>query len=87
MCSSDLRLDKWLFYARVLKSRSLAAELILSGHVRVNGQRATAAHRKVRPGDVLTIALERQVLVYRLRATAERRGPATEAQSLYEVIG
>jgi ribosome-associated heat shock protein Hsp15 len=79
-----LRIDKWLWHARVMKTRSLAAKLVADGHVRVNGTRTDTPAKAVKPGDVLTIALERTVRVYRVKALGERRGPATEAQALYE---
>lgn len=79
-----LRIDKWLWFARAVKTRSLAAKLVEEGHVRLNSERVTAASKSVRPGDVLTIALERQVLVWKIIALGERRGPAPEAQALYE---
>ena len=77
------RLDKWLWFARVVKTRGLAAGLVEAGHVRVNGARQTAPAKTVRPGDVLTIALERQVRVLRVEAPGERRGPYEEARRLY----
>jgi ribosome-associated heat shock protein Hsp15 len=55
------RVDKWLWHARVVRTRSAAAALADSGHVRVNGSRIEAASRPVRPGDVITIALDRNV--------------------------
>ena len=79
-----IRLDKWLFQARFLKSRGLAADLITEGKVRVNGQRTDKPARGVGEGDVLTFALHGRVRVVRIIATGERRGPATEAQGLYE---
>ena len=79
-----LRIDKWLWYARVTKSRSLAQKLAASGHVRLNKERVTGAAQQVRIGDVLTIALERRVLVLRVLALGNRRGPAPEARLLYE---
>ena len=79
-----LRIDKWLWHARVQKSRSLAARLVAEGHVRINGARAVDPAKLVKPGDVLTIALERTVKVYRVLALGERRGPASEAAGLYE---
>ena len=82
--SPRLRIDKWLWHARVAKTRSLAAKLVTEGHVRLNGVRAEAAAKSVKPGDVLTIALERTVRVYRIVALGERRGPASEAQTLYD---
>ncbi|HHZ09623.1 MAG TPA: RNA-binding S4 domain-containing protein [Rhizobiales bacterium] len=78
------RLDKWLFFARVAKSRTLAAKLVESGHVRVNRDKAAQAAHMVKPGDVLTIGLDRRVLVYRVVDTGLRRGPAPEAATLYE---
>ena len=78
------RLDKWLFFARVVKSRSLAAKLATSGRVRINREKATQASDSVKPGDVLTITLERRILVYRVLSPGERRGPAVEARLLYE---
>lgn len=66
-----------------MKTRSLAGKLAQSGHIRLNGRRIDAAHRPVRPGDSLTIALERTVLVLEVVALGERRGPASEARGLY----
>lgn len=78
------RIDKWLFFARVVKSRSLAAKLVQSGGVRVNAVKIDQPAVLVKPGDGLTISLERKVLVYRVLAEGVRRGPAEEARTLYE---
>jgi ribosome-associated heat shock protein Hsp15 len=78
------RIDKWLFFARVAKSRSLAAKLVLAGRIRVNREKVEQASYPVKPGDVLTITLDRRVLVYRILSSGVRRGPATEARTLYE---
>lgn len=78
------RIDKWLFFARVVKSRSLAAKLAQAGRVRVNRSKIGQASHAVRPGDVLTITLDRRILVYRVLAPGSRRGPAEEARLLYE---
>ena len=78
------RIDKWLFFARVVKSRSLAAKLAQSGRVRVNREKIDQASQLVRPGDVLTITLDRRILVYRVLSPGLRRGPAEEARTLYE---
>src|SRR5262245_34043652 len=78
------RIDKWLWHARVVRTRSAAAALAGSGHVRVNGARIDASSRPVRPGDVITIALDRRVRVLKVTGYAERRGSATEAVGLYE---
>src|SRR5262245_6866693 len=80
------RIDKWLFFARVVKSRSLAARLVQAGRVRVNKEKAEQASHLVKPGDVLTITLDRRVLVYRIVAAGTRRGPAEEARTLYEDV-
>ncbi|PKP77363.1 MAG: RNA-binding protein S4 [Alphaproteobacteria bacterium HGW-Alphaproteobacteria-3] len=78
------RIDRWLWCARFLKSRSLAATLVQSGRVRVNGERISKASRAIRPGDALTFPLGPHVRVVKILFLAERRGPASEAQSLYE---
>lgn len=78
------RVDKWLFFARAVKSRSLAAKLVQAGHVRLNRDKIDQPAHAVKPGDVLTIRLERRVLVWRVLAPGARRGPAEEAQALYE---
>ncbi|KAB2676410.1 RNA-binding S4 domain-containing protein [Brucella tritici] len=78
------RIDKWLFFARVVKSRSLAAKLAVGGKVRVNRDKIEQAAHQVKVGDVLTITLDRRILVYKIVAPGERRGPAPEAQFLYE---
>jgi ribosome-associated heat shock protein Hsp15 len=78
------RIDKWLFFARVVKSRSLAAKLVAAGRVRLNRDKIEQASQPVKAGDVLTVALDRRVLVYRILAPGVRRGPAEEARTLYE---
>jgi ribosome-associated heat shock protein Hsp15 len=77
------RLDKWLWFARFAKSRTLAAKLVTSGFVRVNGQRTDNAAKAVAVGDVVTIALARTTLVVRVEGLGLRRGPAPEARQLY----
>jgi ribosome-associated heat shock protein Hsp15 len=78
------RIDKWLWHARVVRTRTAAAALAASGHVRVNGQRIDGASRAVRLGDVVTVALDRTVRVLKVAAFAERRGPAESARVLVE---
>jgi ribosome-associated heat shock protein Hsp15 len=78
------RIDKWLWHARVVRTRGAAASLANSGQVRVNGQRIDAASRAVKPGDVVTVALDRTVRVLKVTAFAERRGAADDARLLYE---
>ncbi len=78
------RIDKWLWHARVVKTRTLAQELAVSGHVRLNGIRIDAASRPVKVGDTLTIALENRVRVLEVKGFAERRGSATVAGTLFD---
>ena len=78
------RIDKWLWHARVVRTRTTAAALAASGHVRLNSQRIEAASQIVRAGDVVTVALDRTVRVLRVAGFSERRGSADDAQVLYE---
>ena len=82
------RLDAWLWCARVAKTRAACTRLVESGAVRLNRQPAEKAHAKLRPGDILTLALgdaERGTIrVWRVLALAARRGPPAEARLLYE---
>ena len=77
------RLDKWLWFARFVKSRTLAAKLVGDGFVRVNGRRVDNPAKGVAVGDVLTVAVARTTAVVRVEALGERRGPAPEARQLY----
>jgi ribosome-associated heat shock protein Hsp15 len=78
------RLDKWLFFSRAVKSRTLAQKLIESGAIRVNSERTDRTDHKVGPGDVLTMSVHERLLVWRILDPGARRGPATEAAGLYE---
>ena len=78
------RIDKWLWHARVVRTRSAAAALSDSGLVRINGTRIDTSSRPVRPGDVVTIALDRNVRILKVTGFAERRGSAEIARLLYE---
>ena len=84
MAAPRQRLDKWLWFARVVKSRTLAAKLVHDGHVRVNGEREVTAAKLVGLADVLTIALDRQVRILRVLGAGERRGSYPEACLLFE---
>jgi len=79
----SLRIDKWLWYARFCKSRSIASRLCASGKLRLNRQIVHKAHQVLRVGDVLTFPLGRLIRVIEVKALAGRRGPAPEAQALY----
>jgi ribosome-associated heat shock protein Hsp15 len=78
------RIDKWLWHARLVRTRTAAAALAGSGHVRVNGRRIELPSQAVREGDVITVALDRAVRVLKVLAFAERRGSADIARCLYE---
>ena len=78
------RLDKFLFFSRALKSRTLAQKLIESGAIRVNSERTIRSDLKVGAGDVLTMSLHNRIVVWKILDCGTRRGPAPEAQALYE---
>ena len=80
------RLDKFLFYSRALKSRTLAQKIIETGAIRVNSERTDRSDHKVGAGDVLTMALHGRIVIWRILDPGQRRGPASEAQGLYEDI-
>ena len=79
-----IRLDKWLWYARFFKTRGLSAKQVGAGHVRVNSEKVAKPAHSVGVGDVLTFSQGRDVRVVRIVAVGERRGPAPEAQALYD---
>ncbi|CAM1628268.1 RNA-binding S4 domain-containing protein [Bartonella apihabitans] len=81
---SRQRLDKWLFFSRTVKTRSLAAKLVEGSKVRVNRVKIDKPGYSIKVGDVLTIRLERSVVVSKVAGLGERRGPAVEARLLYE---
>jgi len=78
------RIDRWLWHARLVRTRTAAAALAGAGFVRVNGARIDAPGRMVRTGDVITVALDRVVRVVKVIGFVERRGPARGAVALYE---
>lgn len=84
MAGGEQRIDKWLFFARVVKSRSLAQKLAVSGAVRLNREKVAHSARTVRPGDVLTISINDRIRVLRILDPGLRRGPASEAATLFE---
>ena len=84
--SSMGRLDKWLFHARFYRTRPLAQAATASGRIRLNGVKVDKPGHALKPGDVLTLGRGGQVIAVRVLALAERRGPAPEAQALYEVL-
>lgn len=85
MLKSDRqRIDKWLFHARVVRTRADAAALVGKGRVRLNGTRETSPGHGVKPGDVLTVALDARVRILKVVTFSERRGDAQTAHALYD---
>lgn len=78
------RLDKWLWFARFAKTRTVAVRLVEDGHVRIDGRRAGNPAQALKLGDVLTLALPHATIVVRLLSLGERRGSFEQAQFLYE---
>ncbi len=78
------RLDKWLWFARIAKSRTLAATAVTDGKIKVNRVRAEKPSQTIKIGDVITSRISRTVRVLRVAGIGHRRGPASEAQALYE---
>ena len=81
-----MRLDKWLWHARIYKTRTLATEMVSRGKVRVNAKITKKPAAAVGPGDVLTLMQGRDVRVLRITGLPERRGPAPEAEAHYEAV-
>lgn len=84
--AATLRLDKWLWYARFCRTRSLATAMCRAGQVRVNKVPVRKSNQSVRAGDVLTFSQGLRIRVIRITALATRRGSAPEAATLYEDI-
>lgn len=82
--NTSQRIDKWLWHARFFKTRSLASKIVAAGKVRVDGAHISKPSRAISPGMVLTFPQAQQVRVVRVLAIGDRRGPATEAQTLFE---
>jgi ribosome-associated heat shock protein Hsp15 len=77
------RIDKWLWHARTVRTRTDAAELVSSGHVRLNGQRMRTPGHALKIGDVVTLALDRTVRILEVTGFVERRGGPPEARATY----
>lgn len=78
-----LRLDKFLWFARIVKTRAVAQQLAEQGRLRLNGRRIDKAHAPVRPGDVLSFARHGEVRVMKVNALPDRRSPPAKARALY----
>lgn len=81
--TDTLRIDKWLWHARFFKSRTLAGKFVNSSKIRLNGNPIAKAHVMVKANDVLTFPLGPHLRVIEVVKMGERRGPAPEAQTLY----
>lgn len=81
--AESLRLDKFLWFARIVKTRVLAQQLAEQGRIRIGGRVITQAHAPVRIGDVLSFALHGKVRVIRVEILPHRRGPPAEARTHY----
>lgn len=86
MSESRLRLDKWLWCARFYRTREMAQAACESGVLRINGFRVEKAGREVKPGDIVTVPQRGDVIAVRVLEGAKRRGTATEARLLYEIV-
>ena len=82
-----MRIDRFLVFIRLLKSRSLARAVIETGHVRIDGRRVEKSSEEVRVGSILALPLHDRVRVLRVLSLPARRGPAPEAQACYEELG
>jgi ribosome-associated heat shock protein Hsp15 len=82
-----VRIDRFLFFIRLVKSRTLAQGIVDEGHVRIDGKRAEKSSEEVRVGSVIGLPLNGQVRILRVLALPERRGPAPEARACYEELG
>lgn len=81
-----MRIDRFLFFIRLAKSRTIAQGIIEQGHVRIDGKRVEKPSDQVEAGSVIALPLHGQVRVLRVLALPARRGPATEARTCYEEI-
>jgi len=80
------RIDKWLWFARLTKTRTLASELVVAGKVRLNRMRVGKPSQAVRVDDVLTVVVSRRVRVFKVLGLGLRRGPSVTARALYEEL-
>lgn len=81
-----MRIDRFLFFIRLAKSRTLAQSVIEEGYVRIDGRRVEKPSDQVDVGSIIALPLHGQVRILRVLALPGRRGPATEARACYEEI-
>jgi ribosome-associated heat shock protein Hsp15 len=84
--TKTLRIDKFLWFARLTKTRSLATRLADAGHIRIDGRRIARAHAAVKPGDTITLMVYDRIRIIRIAALPVRRGPPAEASACYTDI-
>ncbi|MFJ1292068.1 S4 domain-containing protein [Paracoccus yeei] len=84
--AASIRLDRWLHHARMFRTRTLAADAIAAGGIRLNGKPCAKPAQVLRGGDLVTVAAHGRVRVLRVLDLGGRRGPATEAATLYEEV-
>ena len=82
--ATNQRVDRWLWFVRAVKSRTLAAGLVSDGRVRINRAKAEKPSQTVKPGDVLTLTVGPRLRILKVVGLGQRRGPPAEAQTLYE---
>ena len=82
-----MRIDRFLFFIRLVKSRTLAQHVIEAGHVRIDGRRVEKVSEEVRAGSIVALPLHDEVRILRVVSLPARRGPATEARACYEELG
>ena len=85
--ADSIRLDRWLHHARLFRTRTLAADAVGQGGIRLNGNPCSKPAQIVRPGDVVTVSAHGRVRALRVLMLGERRGPSSEAVGLYEEVG
>ena len=82
-----MRIDRFLFFIRLVRSRTLAQAVIATGHVRVDGKRVEKPSEDVHVGSIVALPLHDRVRILRVLALPPRRGPAAEARGCYEELG
>ena len=82
-----MRIDRFLFFIRLVKSRTLAQAVVQTGNVRIDGRRVEKSSEEVQAGSIIALALHGQVRVLRVLSVPTRRGPAPEARTCYEELG
>ena len=81
-----MRIDKFLWFARITKTRAFAQQLAEAGHIRIGGRRIDRAHATVKPGETITLMINDHVRILRIEALPQRRGPSAEARETYSDI-